>query len=63
MKTILNNEQPLISGQYWCMVHGSTPEEVLSDREGVQIARSLGRNMAWMVKLTALGREHGLERP
>ncbi len=59
----LINEQPLISGQYWCMVHGNSPEEVYMDKEGVEIARSLGRNMAWMVKLVALGREHGLEKP
>lgn len=45
----LVNEQPLVSSSYWCMVHGSTPEEVRSDTEGMEIAYNLGRNMAWMV--------------
>lgn len=46
----LVNEQPLVPAQYWCMLHGNAPEEILADAEGVEIAHSLGRNMAWMVK-------------
>ena len=46
----LVNEQPLVAAQYWCVAHGNTPEEILADAEGVEIARSLGRNMAWLVK-------------
>lgn len=46
----LINEQPLVASQYWCMAHGNTPNEVLADAEGVEIARTLGRNMAWLVK-------------
>ena len=49
----LVNEQPLVSSSYWCMVHGSTPEEVRADTEGMEIAYNLGRNMAWMVKTLA----------
>lgn len=44
------NEQPLVSSSYWCMVHGSTPEEVRKDTEGMETAYTLGRNMAWLVK-------------
>lgn len=44
------NEQPIVSSSYWCMVHGSTPQEVLQDTEGMQIAYTLGKNMAWMVR-------------
>ena len=47
------NEQPLVSSSYWCMVHGNAPDEVRKDTEGMEIAYTLGRNMAWMVK--ALG--------
>lgn len=43
-------EQPLIASSYWCMVHGTTPDEVKNDKEGMEIAYNLGRNMAWMVK-------------
>lgn len=46
----LVNEQPLAASLYWCMAHGNTPEEVLADAEGVEIARTLGHNMAWLMK-------------
>lgn len=32
------------------MVHGSKPEDVLEDKEGLQTMRNLGHNMAWMLK-------------
>ena len=44
------NEQPLVSSGYWCMVHGNTPDEVRADTEGMEIAYTLGKNMAWMVR-------------
>ncbi len=31
-------------------VHGNTPEEVRQDKEGLQIMRTLGDNMAWLLK-------------
>ena len=48
---------PVVSSQYWNRVHGNTPEEVGQDLEGLQIMRTLGRNMAFLVKSIALGRE------
>ena len=48
---------PVASSQYWNSVHGNTPEEVGQDLEGLQIMRTLGRNMAFLVKSIALGRE------
>lgn len=54
---------PIVSGQYWPMVHGNKPEEVLQDEEGLQIMRTLGRNMAYMIKCFALAREHGITYP
>ena len=41
---------PVVSSQYWNAVHGNTPEEVMQDLEGMQIMRTLGRNMAWLIK-------------
>ena len=32
------------------MVHGNTPEEILKDEEGMQTMRTLGNNMAWLLK-------------
>lgn len=44
------SNMPIVSSQYWNMVHGNTPEEVKRDLEGLQIMRTLGRNMAWLLK-------------
>lgn len=54
---------PIVPSQYWPMVHGSTPEDVERDEEGLQIMRQLARNLAWMVKSFALAREHGILPP
>ena len=49
-------EMPVVSSSYWNMVHGGRPEEVLQDKEGMQIMRNLGRNMAWLLKCIAAGK-------
>ena len=48
---------PVASSQYWNMVYGNTPEEVRKDGEGLQTMRTLGRNMAFLMKSIQLGRE------
>ncbi|HPX31715.1 MAG TPA: flavodoxin family protein, partial [Smithella sp.] len=57
------SNMPVVSSQYWNMVHGNTPEEVLQDLEGLQIMRTLGQNMAWLLKSIAAGRKAGIVRP
>ena len=57
------SNMPLVSSQYWNMVHGNTPEEVQRDEEGMQIMRQLGRNMAWMLKCIEAGRKAGVPDP
>lgn len=54
---------PLVSSRYWNMVHGSTPEDVMKDTEGVQIMETLGRNMAWILKSIEAGKAAGVEQP
>lgn len=54
---------PVVPSQYWPMVHGTVPEDVEKDEEGLQIMRQLARNLAWMVKSFALAREHGILPP
>lgn len=54
---------PVVSSQYWNMVHGNTPEEVKQDAEGLQTMRTLGRNMAWMLKCIEAGKNAGIEFP
>ncbi|MCL2319518.1 MAG: flavodoxin family protein [Treponema sp.] len=48
---------PIASSQYWNDVHGYTPEDVRKDEEGMQTMRVLGRNMAFLIKSIALGKE------
>ena len=48
---------PIVSSQYWNMVYGGSAEEVMQDAEGLQTMRTLGRNMAFMVKSIQLGKE------
>ncbi|WP_416181670.1 flavodoxin family protein [Acidaminococcus timonensis] len=62
-KYLMYNEMPVVSSNYWNMVHGNTPEEVLQDKEGVQIMETLGRNMAWLLKSIEAGRKAGVEEP
>jgi len=47
----LFNQMPIVSANYWNAVHGSTPEQVAQDIEGLQTMRILGDNMAWMLKV------------
>ena len=57
------SEMPIVSSQYWNMVHGNTPEQVLEDLEGMQTMRVLGNNMAWLVKCIEAGKTAGVELP
>ncbi|MDI9471209.1 MAG: flavodoxin family protein [Bacillota bacterium] len=47
----------LVGSQYWPMVHGVTPDQVRADAEGLQIMRTLGENMAWLLREQQAGRE------
>lgn len=54
---------PIVSSQYWNAVHGNTPEEVKQDLEGMQTMRTLGKNMAWLLKSIEAGRKAGIKLP
>ncbi len=54
---------PVVSSQYWNQVHGNTPEEVIQDLEGMQTMRTLGHNIAWLLKCIEAGRSVGIEHP
>lgn len=56
-------EMPIVSSQYWNMVHGQTPEDVKKDIEGLQIMRTLGRNMAFFLKCKEAGIKAGIALP
>lgn len=44
------SNMPLVSSQYWNMVYGQTPGQAAQDEEGMQTMRTLGRNMAWIIR-------------
>ncbi len=53
----------IVGSQYWTMVHGNKPEEVLQDNEGMQTVRTLGENMAWLIKSIEAGKKTGVPAP
>ncbi len=57
------SNMPVVSSQYWNSVHGFTPEDVRKDEEGLQTMRSLGENMAWLLKSMETAKQHGIEKP
>lgn len=57
------SNMPVVSSQYWNMVHGNTPEEVLQDQEGLQTMRTLGKNMAWLLQSIEAGKKAGISLP
>lgn len=48
---------PVASSQYWNSIHGREPGEAEKDTEGLQTMRTLARNMSFLMKSIALGRE------
>jgi len=57
------SHMPVVSSQYWNQVHGNTPEEVRQDAEGLQTIRSLGENMAWMLRAKEAAKAEGVPDP
>ena len=57
------SNMPIVSSQYWNMVHGSCAEEVEQDLEGLRTMRVLGHNMAYFLHCLAAGRAAGVPLP
>lgn len=53
----------VVGSQYWNQVHGFTPDDVRRDEEGLQCMRTLGKNMAWILKSMESGKQSGLKKP
>lgn len=54
---------PIVTSQYWNQVHGNKPDEVRRDLEGLQTMRTLGQNMAWLLKSIEAGKQTGVAKP
>lgn len=57
------SSMPIVTSQYWNQVHGNTAEEVLRDEEGMQTMRTLGENMAYLLRCIEAGKNAGVEPP
>lgn len=53
----------IVGSQYWNQVHGYTPDDVRKDKEGLQTMRTLGQNMAYLLKCMEIGKNAGIEKP
>ena len=63
LKYLTISHMPVVSSQYWPMVHGNTPAEVRQDEEGLQTMRMLGKNMAWLLRCLEAGKQAGILPP
>ena len=48
---------PIVPSQYWNIAHGTAPGDIAEDGEGLQTMRTLGANMAFLMKSISLGKE------
>jgi multimeric flavodoxin WrbA len=53
-------QMPIATSSYWNSTHGTNPQEVVRDLEGMQVIRTLARNMAYLLKSKA---ESGVQLP
>ena len=57
------SNMPVVSSQYWNQVHGSSPEDVLKDEEGLQTLRTLADNMTYLLRCIRAGKACGISVP
>lgn len=62
-KYLVINKMITLPSVYWNMVYGHNAEEVMKDTEGMSIMRTLGKNMAWMLRVLEASKEKGIEPP
>ncbi|MBQ8426279.1 MAG: flavodoxin family protein [Clostridia bacterium] len=62
-KYFLISKMPVVSSQYWNMVFGSNKTQAEEDKEGLQTMRTLGLNMAWLLKCIKAGKDSGVKTP
>ena len=56
-KYIQISEMTTVGSCYWNIVHGMVPGEIEQDAEGIRVVRTLGRNLAWLMKLADNGKK------
>ena len=63
MNYFLLRQMPVITTRYWPIVHGTTPDEVMQDLEGVHSVRTMAKNMAFFLKCKQAGEKAGIALP
>ena len=56
-------QMPIVTSRYWNMVHGTNPDEVKRDAEGMQMMQILGENMAFLINCKNVAMKMGLKMP
>src|SRR5574344_1205240 len=56
------NHMPIVSSEYWNNGFGRVKDDINSDEEGLQIMRTLGLNMAWLLKCIKAGEQSGVKK-
>lgn len=56
-------QMPIVTSRYWNMVHGTNPDEVKKDFEGIETMRILGKNMAYLLKCKEVAQTLGISSP
>ena len=56
-------QMPVITSRYWNMVHGTNPDEVRQDKEGIQVMQVLGNNMAFFINCKNVAMKMGINMP
>ena len=59
----LMSNMHVVASQYWNQVHGFTPDDVRQDKEGLQTMRTLGLNMAYLLKAGQAATDSGVPKP
>lgn len=62
-KYLVYSNMHIVGSQYWNLVHGMGAGEVNEDKEGMQTMRTLGQNMAWMLKNIEAGKTQNVPAP
>ena len=62
-KYFLKTNMPVVPSHYWSIAHGTSPDEVIQDKEGMQTMRTLADNMAWLLKCIEAGKAAGINVP
>lgn len=57
------NNMIIVGSQYWNQIHGRTADQAAQDAEGLQTMRTLGENMAWLLRCIEAGRCAGVAGP